>query len=63
MSTNTISPASAARGLGTGPWRLDAARSSVVFHVRHLYGLMTVKGRSKGPRRAAASHKSGTASS
>jgi polyisoprenoid-binding protein YceI len=45
MSTNTISPASAARGLGTGTWRLDPARSSVEFHVRHFYGLMTVKGR------------------
>jgi polyisoprenoid-binding protein YceI len=45
MSTNTIPPASAARGLGTGTWRLDPARSSVRFHVRHLYGLMTVKGR------------------
>ena len=45
MSTNTIPSASAARGLGTGTWRLDPARSSVEFHVRHFYGLMTVKGR------------------
>jgi polyisoprenoid-binding protein YceI len=27
-----------------GAWRLDPARSSVAFHVRHFYGLMTVKG-------------------
>jgi polyisoprenoid-binding protein YceI len=26
-------------------WRLDPARSSVEFHVRHFYGLVTVKGR------------------
>lgn len=29
----------------TGAWRLDPDRSSVEFHVRHFYGLMTVKGR------------------
>jgi polyisoprenoid-binding protein YceI len=45
MTTNTIPPASAARGLATGTWRLDPARSSVEFHVRRFYGLMTVKGR------------------
>ena len=28
-----------------GVWRLDPERSSVEFHVRHFYGLMTVKGR------------------
>jgi polyisoprenoid-binding protein YceI len=28
----------------SGPWSLDPARSSVEFHVRHFYGLMTVKG-------------------
>ena len=27
-----------------GTWRLDPARSRVAFHVRHFYGLMTVKG-------------------
>jgi polyisoprenoid-binding protein YceI len=48
MSTNTIPAASAARGLGTGTWRLDSARSSVEFHVRLFYGLMTVKGRFDG---------------
>ena len=26
-------------------WRIDPRRSSVEFHVRHLYGLQTVKGR------------------
>ena len=44
MSTPT--PAAQATGaLATGTWRLDPARSSVEFHVRHFYGLMTVKGR------------------
>ncbi|WP_051325104.1 YceI family protein [Candidatus Solirubrobacter pratensis] len=27
-----------------GAWQLDPARSSVEFHVRHFYGLVTVKG-------------------
>jgi polyisoprenoid-binding protein YceI len=27
-----------------GAWSLDPARSSVEFHVRHFYGLVTVKG-------------------
>lgn len=27
-----------------GRWRLDPERSSVEFHVRHFYGLVTVKG-------------------
>ena len=46
MSTNTIpsAGAGAAHGLGTGRWRLDPARSSVEFHVRPFYGLMSVKG-------------------
>ncbi len=46
MSTTTqttATPAAAAR-LADGSWRLDPARSSVAFHVRHFYGLMTVKG-------------------
>jgi hypothetical protein len=30
--------------LASGVWQLDPARSSVAFHVRHFYGLMTVKG-------------------
>jgi polyisoprenoid-binding protein YceI len=29
----------------TGTWRLDPTRSSIEFHVRHFYGLMTVTGR------------------
>jgi polyisoprenoid-binding protein YceI len=42
MSKDTVPLAG---GLATGTWRLDPARSSVEFHVRHFYGLMTVKGR------------------
>jgi polyisoprenoid-binding protein YceI len=45
MTTNAIPPASAARGLATGTCRLDPTRSSVEFHVRHFYRLITVKGR------------------
>jgi polyisoprenoid-binding protein YceI len=30
--------------LATGTWRLDPSRSSVDFHVRSVYGLITVKG-------------------
>jgi polyisoprenoid-binding protein YceI len=30
--------------LVSGTWRLDPADSSVEFHVRHFYGLMTVTG-------------------
>jgi polyisoprenoid-binding protein YceI len=30
--------------LASGAWQLDRACSSVAFHVRHFYGLMTVKG-------------------
>jgi polyisoprenoid-binding protein YceI len=42
MSTT---PAHAAgERIATGHWRLDPAQSSVSFHVRHFYGLMTVKG-------------------
>lgn len=37
----TISPFAR---LNDGAWRLDPAHSSVEFHVRHFYGLMTVKG-------------------
>ena len=32
-------------GVDQGRWRLDPTRSSVEFHVRNFYGLMTVKGR------------------
>ena len=34
-----------ARAVAAGTWRLDPSQSSVEFHVRHFYGLMTVKGR------------------
>jgi polyisoprenoid-binding protein YceI len=34
-----------ALGVEQTRWRLDPARSSVEFHVRHFYGLMTVHGR------------------
>lgn len=40
-------PSSAAQptaALASGTWRLDPARSNVEFHVRHFYGVMTVKG-------------------
>jgi polyisoprenoid-binding protein YceI len=45
MSTNTVPTASDAHGLATGKWRLDPARSSVEFHLRHFFGLTTVEGR------------------
>jgi polyisoprenoid-binding protein YceI len=35
---------SIAARVNEGPWTLDPSRSSVEFHVRHFYGLMTVKG-------------------
>jgi polyisoprenoid-binding protein YceI len=44
MSNDTV-PTRVADGLATGTWRLDPARSSVEFQVRHIYGLVTVKGR------------------
>jgi polyisoprenoid-binding protein YceI len=44
MST-PASPAQPTAALTGGTWRLDPARSTVEFHVRHFYGLMTVKGR------------------
>ena len=45
MSNDTVPAAHATAGLATGAWRLDPARSSVEFHVRHFYGLITVTGR------------------
>jgi polyisoprenoid-binding protein YceI len=42
MSTDTTPIAGK---LASGRWRLDPTRSSVEFHVRHFYGLLTVKGR------------------
>jgi polyisoprenoid-binding protein YceI len=44
MTTNAIPSAVPTADLATGAWRLDPARASVEFHVRHFYGLMTVKG-------------------
>src|SRR4051795_9760992 len=41
--TSTI-PTPVAAPIAAGAWQLDPARSSVAFHVRHFYGLMTVKG-------------------
>ena len=43
MEASTAVPADVTVAAGT--WQLDPARSSVEFHVRHFYGLMTVKGR------------------
>jgi|ERR1700677_368278 len=44
MSTPSTSLPPSVTDLATGTWRVDPARSSVEFHVRHFYGLMTVKG-------------------
>ncbi len=44
MRTNAIPSAAPTAEFATGAWRLDPARASVEFHVRHFYGLMTVKG-------------------
>ena len=45
MSTTDLTTAPGASGRITdGAWQLDPTRSSVGFHVRHFYGLMTVKG-------------------
>ena len=43
-TTQTTTTQAVAARLADGSWRLDPARSSVAFHVRHFYGLMTVKG-------------------
>jgi polyisoprenoid-binding protein YceI len=40
----TLASVAPVPGLRSGSWRLDPARSSVEFQVRHFYGLMTVKG-------------------
>jgi polyisoprenoid-binding protein YceI len=44
MSTELRNPTDASTILQSS-WRLDPARSSVAFEVRHFYGLITVKGR------------------
>src|SRR3954468_22045378 len=41
---NPTSPTQVAAPITDGAWQLDPTRSSVEFHVRHFYGLMTVKG-------------------
>src|SRR3954452_25598951 len=45
MSTTdlTTTPGAVAQ-ITDGAWQFDPTRSSVAFHVRHFYGLMTVKG-------------------
>jgi polyisoprenoid-binding protein YceI len=45
MSSDSAPAARTTEDLATGTWRLDPARSSVEFHVRHFYGLVTVNGR------------------
>jgi polyisoprenoid-binding protein YceI len=44
MSTIEQTTTPTAADIADGSWRLDPAHSSVAFHVRHFYGLMTVKG-------------------
>ena len=44
MSAAPDPSSTAGSDLGAGVWQLDPTRSSVEFHVRHFYGLMTVKG-------------------
>jgi polyisoprenoid-binding protein YceI len=44
MSSPSTPPQASAADLASGTWRLDPDHSSVEFHVRHFYGLITVKG-------------------
>jgi polyisoprenoid-binding protein YceI len=44
MSTASGPSSAAVSDIVVGVWQLDPGRSSVEFHVRHFYGLMTVKG-------------------
>jgi len=44
MSTTPDPSAAAESDLAAGVWHHDPRRSSVEFHVRHFYGLMTVNG-------------------
>jgi polyisoprenoid-binding protein YceI len=44
QTTSTPAAAADIADVADVAWRLDPARSSVEFHVRHFYGLMTVKG-------------------
>jgi polyisoprenoid-binding protein YceI len=44
MSTTDQTTTTPTASITDGGWQLDPARSSIEFHVRHFYGLMTVKG-------------------
>jgi polyisoprenoid-binding protein YceI len=44
ITQQTTTESRAAAPIADGAWNLDPARSTVAFHVRHFYGLMTVKG-------------------
>src|SRR3954470_19308371 len=44
MSTISHSEPTSAELITDGAWGLDPTRSSVEFHVRHFWGLITVKG-------------------
>ena len=44
ITEQTTTESRVAALIADGAWGLDPARSSVAFHVRHFYGLMTVKG-------------------
>jgi polyisoprenoid-binding protein YceI len=44
MSTTPDPSSTAVSELANGVWHLDPSRSSVEFHVRHFYGLITVRG-------------------
>jgi polyisoprenoid-binding protein YceI len=44
MSTHSAEPLGRAT-IDTTRWQIDPARSSVEFHVKHFWGMMTVKGR------------------
>ena len=47
-TSNHLASATELADIASGSWRLDPTRSSVEFHVRHFYGLITVKGRFAG---------------
>jgi polyisoprenoid-binding protein YceI len=44
LSTTPDPSSTAVSEFANGVWHLDPSRSSVEFHVRHFYGLITVKG-------------------
>ena len=45
MTITSTPPTDTTEALAAGRWRVDPTRSRVEFHVRHFWGLMTVKGR------------------